>query len=78
MDCNQLRGKLGDEVNVIFAAAGFNIRKLMRAFTLFLCQFFKLALIRLIYQLNQCYSNGFGKERTREEKVLSYSHPAFA
>ena len=27
MDRNQLRGKLGDELNVIFAAAGFNFRK---------------------------------------------------
>lgn len=42
MNRNQLRGSLGDELNVIFAAAGFNIRKLMRAFALFLYQFFKL------------------------------------
>lgn len=33
---NYLRGKLGDELNVIFAAAGFNFRKLYRAFALFL------------------------------------------
>ena len=48
MDRNQLRGSLGDEQNVIFAAAGFNIRKLMRAFALFWCRFFKLALIQLV------------------------------
>ncbi|UKI30126.1 MAG: transposase [Lentisphaeria bacterium] len=44
MNRNQLRGSLGDELNVIFAAAGFNIRKLMRAFALFLYQFFQACL----------------------------------
>ena len=83
MDRNQLRGSLGDELNVIFAAAGFNIRKLMRAFALFLCRFFKLALIQLGDQLNQGRSNRFGKGRAREgknlsSKVFSFSHLAFA
>lgn len=83
MDRNQLRSSLGDELNVIFAAAGFNIRKLIRAFALFLCRFFKLALIQLVYQLNECCSNRFGKGRSREGKNLSskgfsFSHPAFA
>ena len=65
MNRNQLRGSLGDELNVIFAAAGFNIRKLMRAFALFLYQFFKLALIQWVYQLNQGGSKRFGKGRAR-------------
>lgn len=83
MDRNQLRGSLGDELNVIFAAAGFNIRKLIRAFALFLYQFFKLALIQLGDQLNQGCSNRFGKGRARERKNLSlkgfsFSHLAFA
>lgn len=39
MDRNQLRGKSGDELNVIFAAAGFNFRKLLRAFALFVYPF---------------------------------------
>ena len=71
MNRNQLRGSLGDELNVIFAAAGFNIRKLMRAFALFLYQFFKLALIQWVYQLNQGGSKRFGKGRAREGKNLS-------
>ena len=71
MDRNQLRGSLGDELNVIFAAAGFNIRKLMRAFALFLYQFFKFALMQLGHQLHQCCSNRFGKGRAREGKNLS-------
>ena len=71
MDRNQLLGKLGDELNVIFAVAGFNFRKLLRGFALFLYQFFKLALIQLLYQLNQCYSNRFGKGRARDGKNLS-------
>ena len=83
MNRNQLRGSLGDELNVIFAAAGFNIRKLMRAFALFLYQFFKLALIQWVYQLNQGGSKRFGKGRAREGKNLSskdfsFSHLAFA
>ena len=83
MDRNQLRGSLGDELNVIFAAAGFNVRKLMRAFALFLCRSFKFALIQLVYQLNQGGSKRFGKGRAREGKNLSlkgfpFSHLAFA
>ena len=52
-------------------AAGFNIRKLMRAFALFLYQFFKLALIQLVNPLNQGGSKRFGKGRAREGKNLS-------
>jgi IS5 family transposase len=33
---NQLAGKLGDQFNVIFAACGFNIKKLIRAFWLWI------------------------------------------
>ena len=33
---NQLAGELGDQFNVIFAACGFNIKKLIRAFWLFI------------------------------------------
>lgn len=83
MDRNQLRGKLGDELNVIFAAAGFNFRKLLRAFALFLCQFFKLAFLPLARQLEKCYTNRFEKGRALEGKNLSsksfsFSNRAFA
>ena len=79
MDRNQLRGKLGDELNVIFAAAGFNFRKLLRAFALFLYPFFRI----VFSQLEKYSLKRFGKERARKEKNLpskdfSYSHPAFA
>ena len=33
---NQLAGELGDQLNVIFAACGFNIKKLLRAFWLWI------------------------------------------
>ena len=33
---NQLAGELGDQLNVIFSACGFNIKKLMRAFWLWI------------------------------------------
>ena len=36
MDRNYLGGEIGDKLNGIFAAAGFNMRKLLRAFALFL------------------------------------------
>ncbi len=83
MDRNQLRGRLGDELNVIFAAAGFNFRKLLRAFALFLCQIFQLTFLQLVPQLQKRYSNRFGKGRAREgnnlsSKGFSFSHRAFA
>ncbi len=71
MDRNQSRGSLGNERNVIFTAAGFNIRKQMQVFAMFLCRIFKLALIQLAYQLNQYYyTNRFAQRRTRERKNL--------
>jgi len=36
MNRNYLGGEIGDRLNCIFAAAGFNMRKLLRAFALFL------------------------------------------
>ncbi len=35
MDCNRLKGKLGDKLNAILSACGFNFRKLLRAIALF-------------------------------------------
>lgn len=79
MDRNLLRGKSGDELNVIFAAAGFNFRKLLRAFALFVYPFFRL----VFSQLGKYSLKRFGKEGARKEKNLplkgfSYSYPAFA
>lgn len=37
---NQLRGSEGDMLNILFAAAAFNMRKLMRGFALFLRELF--------------------------------------
>jgi len=41
LNCNRLKGTDGDELNVIFAGAGFNIKKLLRAFALFFVFAFK-------------------------------------
>jgi IS5 family transposase len=71
MDRNHLKGKLGDELNVIFAAAGFNLRKLLKAYALFLYLFYKTAFWRLVYQLRKCYTNRSGKGRAREGNNLS-------
>ena len=38
LERNQLAGKLGDEMNVMFCASGFNLKKLLRAF----CAWFEL------------------------------------
>jgi len=35
MNCNRLKGKLGDKLNAILSACGFNFRKLLRAIALF-------------------------------------------
>ncbi|WP_176014048.1 transposase [Victivallis sp. Marseille-Q1083] len=83
MDRNQLRGRIGDELNVIFAAAEFNLRKLLRAYALFWHPFFLFTFLQLVLQLQKRYSNRFGKERAREGKNLSlkgfsFSHLAFA
>ena len=43
MDCNRLKGKLGDKLNAILSACGFNFRKLLRAIALFFVFFFKMA-----------------------------------
>ena len=79
MDRNLLRGQLGDELNVIFAAAGFNFQKLLRAFALFLCLFFRLVFL----QLEKYEPKRFEKGRAREgkdfsSKVFFCSHQAFA
>jgi len=44
MDCNRLKGKLGDKLNAILSACGFNFRKLLRAIALFFVFVLKLAL----------------------------------
>lgn len=38
---NQLKGADGDMLNILFAAAAFNMRKLLRGFALFLFRFFR-------------------------------------
>ena len=35
LNCNRLKGKLGDKLNAILSACGFNFRKLLRAIALF-------------------------------------------
>ena len=83
MDRNHLGGGIGDELNVIFAAAGFNFRKLLRAFALFFCQFLTNALKRLFARLFQEQVMRFCKKKTREEErllsnVFHFSYLTFA
>ena len=63
---NRLKGKEGDELNVIFAGCGFNIRKLFRAFAL-LCARILEAIVRDGLQ----YTKKFEKGRAREGNNLS-------
>ncbi|OQA86892.1 MAG: hypothetical protein BWY31_01109 [Lentisphaerae bacterium ADurb.Bin242] len=83
MERNSLKGRLGDELNVIFAAAGFNFRKLLRAFTLFLCLIFKFAFFPSACPWGKCCAKRVGKGNAREGKnrsreVLPFSYPTFA
>lgn len=48
---NRLKGSEGDDLNVIFAGAGFNLRKLLRAFALFFCFCFQILPQRHKYAL---------------------------
>ena len=67
MDRNQLRGKLGDELNVIFV----NFRKLLRAFALFLYPFFRLAFSQLgKYSLKNLEKKEREKKRTFPQKAF--------
>lgn len=47
MDRNQLRGKLDDELNVIFAVGGFNFRKLLRAFSPIFVSIFQIRIFAI-------------------------------
>ena len=83
MDRNQLHGKIGDELNVIFAAARFNFRKLLRAFAFFLCLIFKDTFLQLESLLTKMYSKRIGEDckRGRQRlrlKSFACSYLAFA
>ncbi len=43
MECNRLKGKLGDKLNAILSACWFNFRKLLRAIALFFVFVLKMA-----------------------------------
>ena len=43
MNCNKLKGKLGDKINAGLSAFGFNFRKLLRAMALFFVFVLKMA-----------------------------------
>lgn len=42
MDRNRLKGKEGDRINALLAASGYNMRKLLRAFFLFIFRLLNL------------------------------------
>ena len=54
MDRNYLGGEIGDKLNCIFAAAGFNIRKLLRAFALLLRLFAGMLALELRAWMRSC------------------------
>jgi IS5 family transposase len=43
LNCNRLKGNLGDKLNAILSACGFNFRKLLRAIALFFVFILKMA-----------------------------------
>lgn len=50
LDRNRLKGKIGDKINAIMAACGFNMRKLLKAFALF-----GLCIKKLLFFIQKAY-----------------------
>lgn len=48
LNCNRLKGKLGDKLNAILSACGFNFRKLLRAIALFFVSILKMAIFAIL------------------------------
>ena len=52
MNCNKLKGKLGDKINAVLSACGFNFRKLLRAIALFFVFVLKMAVFVFLTEKN--------------------------
>ena len=52
MNCNRLKGKLGDKINAVLSACGFNFRKLLRAMALFFVFVLKMAVLAFLTEKN--------------------------
>ena len=52
MNCNRLKGKLGDKINAVLSACGFNFRKLLRAIALFFVFVLKMAVFVFLTEKN--------------------------
>lgn len=63
MDRNQLRGKWGSELNMVFTATEFNLQKQLRTFPLFLYSFGELVFFQCEKRIQKVLSS----------KDLSYS-----
>jgi hypothetical protein len=48
MNCNKLKGRLGDKINAVLSACGFNFRKLLRAIALFFVFVLKMAVFAFL------------------------------
>jgi len=79
MDRNQLRGKLGDELNVIFAAAGFNFRKIVtgvRPIFVFIFQIRISPIGKILFE--KVWKRKIEKRKKLSSKDFPFSHQAFA
>ena len=52
MNCNKLKGKLGDKINAVLSACGFNFRKLLRAIAIFFVFVLKMAVLAFLTEKN--------------------------
>ena len=52
MNCNKLKGRLGDKINAVLSACGFNFRKLLRAIALFFVFVLKMAVFVFLTEKN--------------------------
>ena len=52
MNRNRLKGKLGDKINAVLSACGFNFRKLLRAIALFFVFVLNMAVFAFLKEKN--------------------------
>jgi len=59
MNCNKLKGKLGDKINAVLSACGFNFRKLLRAIALFFVFVLKMGFFNVDYLVKEPRPSGW-------------------
>ena len=64
LNCNRLKGKLGDKLNAILSACGFNFRKLLRAIALFFVFILKMTFFANVTEEKHSERLTFSSQKT--------------